>query len=85
MTTSNCDRFKLKFGTPVKVKSGLARKPWEWIGHIQQISGNIACVSWRVVLPGTDGRRPVTNRHLSELEILDGVIPGNGDELRAQS
>jgi hypothetical protein len=85
MTTSNYDRFRLKFGTPVKVRPGLARKPWEWIGHIQQVSGNIACVSWRVVLPGTDGRRPVTNRHLNDLEILDESVPGSCDELQARS
>lgn len=85
MTTSNYDRFRLKFGTPVRIKPGRVRKPWEWIGHIQQVSGNIACISWRVVLPGTDGKRPVTNRHLSDLEILDGVIPNAGDELQAES
>jgi hypothetical protein len=85
MATSSYDRFRLRFGTPVRIKPGLVRKPWEWIGHIQQISGDIACVSWRVVLPGTGGKRPITNRNLNDLEVLDGIGPSSGDELQAQS
>jgi hypothetical protein len=80
MTTSRQDRPWFRYGAAVRVKHGLARKPWEWIGTIQLVSGDVASVAWRVILPGTDGSRPVSCRSLDELEPVEASLPG-GREL----
>lgn len=82
MNAFRYDRLHLRFGTPVRIKRGIVRKPWEWIGYIQQISGDVARVSWRAPVPGTDGGRPVTNRNLNDLEILDGILPNEVEAIR---
>lgn len=77
MTNLFYNRFRIKYGTPVRVKRGVGRKPWEWIGNVKMVSGDMAAVAWRVIVPGTDGKRPVTLRRLEELEVLDGMLPSD--------
>lgn len=74
MLTSPRDRNHFRFGTAVRIKSGVMRKPWEWIGIVEIVSGNMASVAWRVTLPGMNGKRPVTLRRLDDLEILEEEI-----------
>lgn len=71
MLTASRDRNHFKFGTAVRLKSGVMRKSWEWIGNVEIVSGNMASIAWRVVLPGMNGKRPVTLRRLNDLEILE--------------
>lgn len=72
MTTNKIDRSRWKFGASVRVKKGVARKPWEWIGQIQLISGDVAAVMWRVMVPGSEGY-PITQRSIHELELVEAV------------
>jgi hypothetical protein len=69
------------FGAIVKVRKGFSRKPWEWIGNIQLISGDMAEILWRVIPPGSNGKHPVSRRRMVELELVggepvSGALPG---------
>ena len=74
MPTLTNDRPQFRFGTPVRIKAGVMRKPWEWIGNVEIVSGNMASIAWRVALPGMNGKRPVTMRRLNDLEFLDESV-----------
>ncbi len=66
------------YGAIVKVKKGLSRKPWEWIGNIQLISGDMVEILWRVIPPGGDGKHPVSRRRVVELELVCGDPASGG-------
>jgi len=70
MITANEDDRRFRYGDAVKVRAGFLRKPWEWIGSVQMISGNKVAVTWRMILPGNSGARPITYRTRDELELV---------------
>ena len=83
MTNLFYNRFRIKYGTPVRVKRGVGRKPWEWIGNVKMVSGDMAAVAWRVIVPGTDGKRPVTLRGLRNWKSLTVCCPAIWKTLQA--